>query len=199
MTTAASRSSGDTPDSGATVGGKPAVVHGVEGETTGFAAVKGPYEPCMSDTGASCMIFSCPHARGPTACGERLPWTLRRPCLCSPGYCSVEGMCVRSDEVPRCSIDLRTSCLSLRSERRCNAGPSTCFDSMCLCDLNMCACGGRCRHSNCTERDDFLDGDDLAGLPSLHGFVARSDVAPPPLHMAFLGSLRWPLLGTTSA
>lgn len=48
---------------------------------------------CADDTNGTCAMFDCHESRGPTVCKKDKGLFGVSRCLCSPGYCAVDGVC----------------------------------------------------------------------------------------------------------
>ena len=46
-------------------------------------------EPCYTNTGGTCSMWSCDEGRGPTDCEDS-------KCICKSGYCLSDGVCTPS-------------------------------------------------------------------------------------------------------
>jgi len=91
------------------------------------------YVGCQTVTPGTCHILGCQSRRGPTDC-------IRGRCHCRPGYCVLNGACVRPPA--SCPKNTGGSCMVFGCKRY--RGPTACIGGRCMCEPGYCATQGTC-------------------------------------------------------
>jgi len=82
---------------------------------------------CDTSTPGTCSVFKCSSKRGAVDC-------VNGQCVCSPGACSVDGVCTQA-----CEKATGHSCHLFGC-----GGNAQCQNGACVCGVNDCAWGGKC-------------------------------------------------------
>eukprot|EP00928_Gymnodinium_smaydae_P016216 TRINITY_DN1604_c0_g1_i7.p1 TRINITY_DN1604_c0_g1~~TRINITY_DN1604_c0_g1_i7.p1 ORF type:complete len:242 (+),score=43.29 TRINITY_DN1604_c0_g1_i7:92-727(+) len=114
-----------------------------------LAAREASAATCVTATEGSCRLFGCDPKRGVTDC-------VSGQCVCSPGYCQVNGKCMKGCEQHTPGSCRIFGCSSKRGVTDCVGGkcvcaPGTCAENGVCYDVCPRSTGGSCSWGSCSS------------------------------------------------